>query len=221
MSAFDRPALTPLQQLKLADEELAAARQTSDPRRLALALAACAELWNDGGAFKRAHELYDECLPLIRAHGTDEQLAKVLCSMQTCLVQTRQPHLALVYGMEALELFTLQGHTLGIASTLINLTNAQRALGQYAQCRDGLLRAVELLKDSPDPQFLAMTLVNLAVALATMDDFAAAQLKLHEARRLAVRRRLAHMLPNIDSLLELFRQGQLPSGVVPAKQFFS
>jgi hypothetical protein len=213
MPADHHPALSPLQELKRADAELSAARAAGDPRRLAYALAACAELWNDGGAVKRAHELYSECLPLVRAHGTPEDLPKVLCSMLPGLLQARQPHLALVYGLEALELFTAQRHALGIASTLINLADVQRELGHLAEARDGLTKAAELLQGGAEPELRAMTLVNLSVALAALDDFAAAQLKLHEARRLAERHRLPHMYANIDGLLELYRRGELPGGV--------
>jgi CHAT domain-containing protein/tetratricopeptide (TPR) repeat protein len=128
------------------DEALELRKTVGDPRGLAQTLQAMGDGYAALGDVPKAAEYYETGLPLLRRGGDRRQLALLLNSLADIRNRQQQPSNALDFYHESLDILQSLGDKQNETRALQGMARAQRDLGNLAEARESITRALSRLE---------------------------------------------------------------------------
>ncbi len=152
------------------------------------------------GDFAPAQRLLQKCEQLFLHLEAEPELAHVLNDQGVIARRTGDLPAARLLCLQSLEIRRrIGGRTL--VSTLINLANIERSLGQFQTAQRRLLEANELLQKEPEPIYQASVLNDLGEVMRAMGDYESA--KNYYLQSLALYREVGDVFGTGASLINL------------------
>ena len=138
-------------------------RDYGDERIVAMALEDVGECLAQLGEVEAAREAFSETLELLRAHGTDLEIGKVLVS-SGYLDLARGDYERAIAGLEeGVERMRRTSRTSEVAYALVNLGSAHLAFGELTAAEAELLESCSLYRSAMDPVGYAYAVEALGV----------------------------------------------------------
>ena len=173
--------------LAVADTAVMIANRIGDTESMAQSLRAKANAHYALGQNKTALEHHRKALRLFRSLGDTEQVARTLSSSIQPLILQGRYRQAFAAAREARKSFTAQGNRWRVARLDLNLGNIFDRQDRTAEALECYERAYQYLSrhEQDDPEGVAVSLHNKAVALVRLNDFSKAAVTYETARSFA------------------------------------
>ena len=149
----------------LAEEGLALALSTDDPRLIGKAKDRLGSVLGATTEYQRAQSLHEEAIELHRQLGDPHELANSLHNLSDHELMVGMPEAALAHASESLDLYRRTDDALSAAATLLVVAEAKVRLGDGAVAEE-IREALELHRTLADAEGIVKCLQVAAVATA-------------------------------------------------------
>lgn len=174
--------------LQLWQQAAATYQAQADPVNQALALSYLASAQQQLGQLSAAKTTIDQSLGLIQPLDANTKrpiLAQVLNTQGSLQLAQGQAEAALTTWEQAAQVYQQAGDEMGRIGSLINQTQAQRALGFYLQAKRILVEVERSLQQQPDSEVKVVGLQNLGDVLRSVGDLEASHQVLQQSLTIA------------------------------------